>query len=220
MARIDNGRLALEHYGHIIWDWNGTLLDDIALCVEVNSAIMVDHGLPELSVDRYQALFGFPIEDYYQRLGFDFAKTPFADLADRYIVDYNARARDMPLHKGALEALKYIAGLGKKQSLLSAAQQDHVEEMLGHFGLSEHFHHIYGVTGRYAASKIERGRQLIVEAGVAPEETLLIGDTDHDHEVAEDLGIDVLLVASGHQSYERLKDRHHAVVERLEGVFG
>ena len=220
MAKLRDGRVALDHYQHIIWDWNGTLLDDIALCVEVNSAIMIDHGLPALTIERYQNLFGFPIEDYYERLGFDFEVTPFATLADRYVADYNDKARHAALHDGAVEALKAVKAQGKVQSILSAAQESHVHEMIEHFGLREHFHHICGIHHRYASSKIDRGHELIAEAGVPATETLLIGDTDHDHEVAEALGIDVLLVAAGHQSFTRLKDRHHAVVERLDGVFG
>ena len=220
MAKMENGRVALNQYRHIIWDWNGTLLDDIALCVEVNSAIMVDHGLPALTIERYQHLFGFPVEDYYERLGFDFGITPFRALADRYVADYNARALHAALHDGAVEALEAVKAQGKVQSILSAAQEVHVHEMIDHFGLRGHFHHIFGIPHRYASSKIDRGHELIAEAGVPPEETLLIGDTDHDHEVAEALGIDVLLVAAGHQSFTRLKDRHHAVVERLDGVFG
>lgn len=74
----------------ILWDWNGTLLDDVELCVDALNRLLVSFGYPQqYSLAEYREIFGFPIEDYYVRAGFDFSKDSFADLAKRYMEDYN-----------------------------------------------------------------------------------------------------------------------------------
>lgn len=198
-----------NQYDHIIWDWNGTLLDDIALCVSVNNELLRAHGLPELTVERYQRIFGFPIRDYYRDLGFDFDATPFEGLAEHYVTVYEAEAKHAALHDGVTEMLGAVKAGGKTQSVLSAANESHVHDMMDHFALWEFFDHVFGIGDRYAASKIERGHDLISHSGVPAKRTLLVGDTDHDHEVGEALGADVLLIAGGHNSFDRLSALHH-----------
>ncbi len=61
-----------------------------------------------------------------------------------------------------------------------------------------------GCSNIYADSKLEAGRDLLTKIGLSPEQILLVGDTTHDHEVAEELGCAVVLLAEGHQSKERL----------------
>ncbi len=216
-------KIALEAYDHIVWDWNGTLLDDADLCVVVNNEMLRDHALPELTVERYRGIFGFPIRDYYRELGFDFAHTSFEDLAERYVATYDARAKTAALHASATDILTRVRAGGKIQSILTAASEPHVVEMVAHFDLAHFFDHVFGIDDRHAASKVDRGFDLMAQAamaGSAPGRTLLIGDTDHDFEVGEALGVDVLLIAQGHQSFERLSDLHHNVWRSLDEAFG
>jgi phosphoglycolate phosphatase-like HAD superfamily hydrolase len=49
---------------------------------------------------------------------------------------------------------------------------------------------------------------------------LLVGDTAHDAEVARELGVDVVLVAGGHQSRKRLEATGELVVDGIEALFG
>lgn len=198
-----------DQYDHIIWDWNGTLLDDVALCVSVNNILLNDHGLPALTVERYQRIFAFPVRDYYRELGFDFEQTPFEGLAERYVAVYDEEAKSADLHDGVRDMLGAVKEAGKTQSVLSAANESHVHDMMGHFDLWHFFDHVFGIADRYAASKVERGHDLISHSGIAADRTLLVGDTDHDHEVGEALGADVLLIAGGHNSFDRLSALHH-----------
>ena len=57
-------------YKHIIWDWNGTLLDDRWLCVEGINQALVKRDLPPISEDRYRKIFTFPVKEYYKKLGY------------------------------------------------------------------------------------------------------------------------------------------------------
>jgi len=99
------------------------------------------------------------------------------------------------------------------QSILSAGHQNHLNEITKSLKIDHLFDNIYGLGDFYAASKIERGRQLLEFAGKDLSKTIMIGDTDHDHAVGKNLGIDVLLIADGHQNYDKLKGIHHNVIE-------
>lgn len=199
-------------YEHVIWDWNGTLLHDIDLVMDILRRQMLSYGLKVPSQQEYRQLFGFPIRSFYQRLGFPNDDRTFTDLSKDFNAEYNKRYQEAALFDGVPQILATVNSAGKTQSVLSAAEQNHLHEAVAAFGLADFFHHIYGLDNHYGASKIDRGRQLIERSMHAPEATLLIGDTDHDLEVGREMGIDVLLVCDGHQSYERLKDLHIKVL--------
>ena len=74
---------------HIIWDWNGTLLDDRWLCVDSINLSLRKRNLPEINEQKYLDIFCFPVEKYYQKLGFDFEKEPFTVSGSEFISNYN-----------------------------------------------------------------------------------------------------------------------------------
>ena len=75
-------------YKHIIWDWNGTLLDDTWLCVEGINDSLKKRSLQTITKEIYRKVFSFPVEDYYKRLGFDFKKEPFEVAGDEFVAYY------------------------------------------------------------------------------------------------------------------------------------
>ena len=176
--------------------------------------MLTENSLSPVDVETYKKVFGFPIRDYYEKVGFDLQKLSFEKLCDRFVEEYNhKRARTANLFHGIPDLLAEIKK-NKTQSILSAAEQNHLHEMTDHFGLTEHFHHRFGINDFFATSKIDRGHQLLNHTGIDSEKTLLIGDTDHDFEVAEALGVSCLLVADGHQSEDRLRAVTSNVVSR------
>ena len=78
-------------YKHVIWDWNGTLLDDVGECVAVLNDMLGKRGMELATVERYQKAFSFPVINFYLDLGFDFEKEPFDKVADEYIESYSRR---------------------------------------------------------------------------------------------------------------------------------
>ena len=93
----------LEGVRHVIWDWNGTLFDDIDLVVAVANLMLVRRSLPEIDHARYREIFGFPVRGYYERIGFDLEREPFEELAVEFIAEYQARWRDHELRDDAHE---------------------------------------------------------------------------------------------------------------------
>lgn len=199
-------------HGHVLWDWNGTLVDDVDHCVEVVNHLLDSHAMPMTSKQRYREVFEFPVVNYYERLGFDFTKEPFADLCHRFLERYMMGLRDLPLVAGMDSVLRSLQARGIQQSVLSASAQSDLDVMMDHFQLGHVFSHVFGIQDRMAASKVERGQELLRVTRSSPENTVLVGDTLHDLEVAERLGIRSILVSHGHQTAERLRARHHHVI--------
>lgn len=201
----------LQEYEHVIWDWNGTILNDVQVAVEAVGELLDHHNLPRPTVDEYKSHFGFPVRNYYEKLGFDLDQLSFEQLSDHFHEIYERRVREADIFLGVMETLEALAE-SKVQSILSAATQWHLEEIVKSFGLHIHFTHIYGLPDNLGVSKVDRGRELIHSARKPLHKTVLIGDTDHDLEVGQALGVDVLLIADGHQNLERLQKVHDNVL--------
>ncbi|MFZ4521528.1 MAG: HAD family hydrolase [Bacteroidales bacterium] len=197
-------RSKITKYTHIIWDWNGTLLDDAWLCVDVMNGMLHERGLALKTLDQYKELFDFPVKDYYIKLGFNFDQEPFDEVGMEFITRYNKRQGETLLHPEVPEVLSNFAAWGISQNILSA--REHIElisetKSLGVFGF---FDRIRGLDDHYAHGKSDVGALLMKEICAEPKKMLFIGDTRHDAEVAAELGIDCILVHSGHHSKQRL----------------
>jgi phosphoglycolate phosphatase len=208
----------VKHYEHIIWDWNGTLLDDARLCVDVINGMLRGRGMSETDIDLYQETFDFPVEAYYQSLGFDFVAESFAALANEYCQTYDVRFMECALHRDATRVLATASRWGVSQSVLSAHEQHSLIRALDHFDILHYFETVVGQDNRHAVGKLEAGRELLQQLRVDPAKVLLIGDTRHDYEVASELGVACILVCHGHHSKQRLKSVHHQVVESLSAI--
>ena len=196
--------MPLTRYHHLIWDWNGTLLDDLDLCIDVMNALLDRRQLPRLHRARYHALFDFPVRTYYERLGFDPVEDSFARLSVEFMSGYDARRLESSLHPAARRVLAAASAAGLRQSILSAYRQETLHEIVQHFGLAAHFDHIAGLPNIHAHSKLALGHELVRRLGIAPAQIHLVGDTLHDLEVARELGVDCALIAAGHHPFERL----------------
>lgn len=202
----------------IIWDWNGTLLNDLDFCISTINTLLKKSNLKLVTRNSYKALFSFPVKDYYELIGFDFSKDDFKIRANEFIDLYNSGVKNCNLHSSVIEVLSYFKEKGIRQFVLSAMQHDMLEQTLKHQGIFDYFEGVAGLNNHYAVSKIERGNQLISEFGINQEKATIIGDTNHDFEVAQKLGIDCILIADGHQSEERLKSTGTTVIPDLKAL--
>ena len=204
-----------KSYTHLIWDWNGTLLDDAWLCVDVMNSMLKERNLPEMTLATYQDIFGFPVRNYYMKLGFDFVSEPFDTVGLEFINRYQARRHESGLHTEAREVLDYLAVRGYSQNILSAREQQVLLEETRQTGLTKFFEHVRGLDDHYAHGKTDAGIKLLSDMGISTENILFIGDTSHDAEVASELGIDCILIPNGHQSRSRLEETGNRIAESL-----
>ncbi len=210
---------SVESICHVVWDWNGTLLDDAWLCVEAMNQLLAEYQLAPLTNSRYASLFGFPVNAYYRRLGFDFSRESFEAIGAKFIELYQSRQHECFLQSGTRKALALLAEKKISCSVLSASEQHRLNEQVTRLGLDGYFTYCLGLNDCYAGSKLEQGRRLLAQLSLNPRQVLFIGDTDHDHEVANALGAPCVLIPSGHQSLERLMALRTPVTSSLDALF-
>lgn len=205
---------------HVVWDWNGTLLDDVACCVTVANDLLKEFGLPQLAgLADYHAKFRFPIVEYYADLGFDTGPDGnFDDAAHRYMELYGEASTACGLHEGAREALEALHRQGVRQVVISASRQDNLVAQVAPFGLEALLDGVHGIEDIYAASKEGLARRWLVESGASPSHVLFVGDSAHDAEIALALGAQCVLYSGGHHAQAYLETLGPRVVSDLRDV--
>ena len=211
----------LHKYSDVIWDWNGTLLDDVWLCSEIMNKLLISRSLPTLTLNRYKEIFTFPVKEYYIKAGHDFSAESFEIIGAEFMEQYEANKTNCGLFPFSLKILNKLKTLNIKQHLLSAYKQDNLIDIVKKYGISEYFTLVKGLDHIYADDKIEIGKQLMNEISTdgMNSDTILIGDTIHDFEVANEIGIDCLIISDGHQNGERLRILHVPVLNNLEELY-
>lgn len=199
----------------IVWDWNGTLLDDVQLCFECINRLLMHHDLPTLSsLESYRNKFGFPIEEYYQRIGFDFEKIPFSILAHEYMEDYQEKSYSCALHADALQVISKADDLGICQTVLSASKMDYLLKQMNILHVQNAFDSIYGIQDIYAKSKVDLAKKF-KQTCSTQDEIWFVGDSLHDYEVSQSVDANCVLVSTGHQSIQQLS---HAAVPIFDSL--
>ncbi|MGJ3243379.1 MAG: HAD family hydrolase [Opitutales bacterium] len=190
----------------ILWDWNGTLVDDAPLSVRIINGVLAAYGLAAIDLAHHRRIFDFPLTHYYERLGFDLKRWDFETVGADFIRAYRERWSEAPLHADALPALEAYRASGLKQDILSATRQDMLDQAIDHYGLAPFFGSLTGQNNIYARGKLEAGRRWLAGSGLRADQVLLIGDTLHDRDIALELGMRCILVPRGHQAAEKMED--------------
>lgn len=211
-------RTDLSRCTNIVWDWNGTLLNDLDICVSAINLLLENRNLKKLSTKKYTDIFTFPVRDYYMIAGFDFEKEPFEEVAVEFMDHYFRLVTSAELHPAVNETLQYFKNSGRKQVILSAMEQGELLNLVKMKGIDHYFENIFGIRDHLAHGKLEMAGKAIIETGFDRSVTCLIGDTLHDAEVAGELGIQCILIADGHQSGKRLKSSGYPVIQSLEEI--
>lgn len=203
---------------HILWDWNGTLLDDVVPCVRAINAILRRRRLPRVTIRRYREVFCFPVRRYYEMIGLRPTEDEWARIAVEFHEFYRLFSAAAPLRPGVLDALRHMRRRGWTLSILSASEITLLERMVRERRIRGYFARLAGLRDYYAHSKIDLGRELLAASGGDPAEAVLIGDTLHDYEVAQEIGCRCILVAGGHQTETRLRTSGAPVIRDFRGL--
>ena len=187
----------------ILWDWNGTLLSDVALGVECEMEALRHFGFRPFSAEEYLRLFRFPVSSFYALHGV--TQEAYPAVAQRWSENYTKGFPKTELRADTLDCLSRLRESGVQQFILSATREDLLLEQVRHFpSLPPLLDGVYGIGNIYAAGKVARALENMDALGLKRQDTILIGDTLHDAEVAGEAGIRCLLVEGGHQAREVL----------------
>jgi len=199
----------------ILWDWNGTLLDDVDICISAMNRMLADRKMPTITREFYFENFTFPVITYYEAMGWDFTKESFANISIEFMANYDALFNSSPLHQNTFETLEYFKEQGYKQIVVSALEHNRLVESLSIHGLDHFFDAAYGIENILGGGKIHLAKKMIEEQNLIPEQTCMIGDTEHDLEVAQAICAQCILVSHGHHKMERLQLLNVPVVKNF-----
>jgi len=200
----------------IIWDWNGTLLDDLDICILGINHYLRERHLKTLDRKRYRRVFDFPIQKYYTAIGFDFENESFEALSVQFLDAYFKNFNQTRLFPHVIEVLDYFNNKNYRQFILSAMDVHSLKESIDHFNIIHYFEAIVGAENILAKGKLEQAKILLKEHELDLSTSCLVGDTLHDQHVADQLNIPCILVAAGHQNFNRLNTQNNHVVRNLE----
>lgn len=189
-------------YDYLVLDFNGTIIDDVDLCLNILNHLLEERNYKKVSLEEYKHIFTFPIKKYYINAGFDLEKYSFTSISNEFISLYQKASLNCKLYEGINELIDKCNNNRIKVVLLSASQKDNLKEQTDHFGLSEKFEAILGTSTIEAASKVEIGKKYFIDK--QDKKILFVGDTTHDAEVASAIGADALLITHGHQARDIL----------------
>jgi phosphoglycolate phosphatase len=209
----------MKKYDTVIWDWNGTLLDDVTLSLSIVNELLSEHNIPKLTRERYREIFDFPVRLYYERAGLDLTRINFETISGEFCARFEARLQQAPLFPAVNRTLEAVDQSGARQFLLSSTEHRALNRMVSSFGLDGRFDAAKGLADGLAKGKLNAGLELLDQYQIKPQSAVLVGDTLHDAEVADALGVDCLLISSGHHSHERLSKLNHPVFSSLEMLF-
>lgn len=205
----------MKKYKYVIFDFNGTIIDDVQLCLDLLNEILKLEELPPASMEKYKNIFTFPIIQYYRNAGITFEKHSFKELSEWFVNKYQPLSFDCNLYPGIVDTITKLKKDGYKVILLSASQIDNLLEQTNKFGITHLFDKILGIDNIEAKSKLEIAKRYFKEENIKMNECLFIGDSTHDYEVGSTLGGDVVLLTYGHQSREVLEKCNTPVIDSI-----
>ena len=207
----------MAKYTHIIWDWNGTLLNDISASLASVNDMLEMRGMSHIDIDYYKECIGVPIRKFYDRV-FDMEKEDYSVIIKQYNEGYLRHLADCGLTDGARKAVDFFASCGMHQAVVSSSNNDQLCMNIRKYGLDGCFDAVLGSSDFYAGSKIDRARAYLEKTGAESGKTLVIGDLEHDADMAKELGADCILLTSGHEHISRLEKADAVLADDLSAV--
>ena len=203
---------------YVIFDFNGTVLNDIEVCLKAENHTIEHFKLDRepLTMDEYLHIFTFPVKHYYELVGFDWNRNPYEEVGRYWFDWYRALRNEYKLYDGVLELLQSNKEKGIHNILLSASSLVELKKQLDELGIAEYFDEVLGIDNIYAGSKEDIATEWIKDKD--KNECIMLGDTLHDLEVAKAMGIECILIARGHQAKDVLLKETDKVVDDIREV--
>lgn len=209
-----------KHDTHLVWDWNGTLLNDFEAVIGATNAAFAEIGLGSITAERYRDLYCMPIPVFYERLmGRLPTDAEWLVMDETFHRHYVERRVGCGLTDGVEELLTEWTLAGRSQSLLSMYEHEELVPVVRGYGIHQHFVRVDGRTGPSGGTKaVHMERHLAALAGegrIAPAHTVVIGDAVDDALAAAHVGAKAVLYTGGSHSRKSLEAAGVPVVDSL-----
>jgi phosphoglycolate phosphatase-like HAD superfamily hydrolase len=198
---------------HLVWDWNGTLLNDFDLVVRCTNAAFASVNGRSVLPDEHRRRFRRPIAEYYAEvLGRPVDTEEFARLDKLFHDGYRLQLAECALADDAMDAIRAWGG---DQSLLSMWFHADLVPALDGYGLTELFRRVDGLRTGSGDHKAEHLATHLAALGVAGADAVLIGDSLDDADAAAAVGARVVLYTGGFTDADRLRGYGVPVADTL-----
>ena len=199
-------------YKYIIWDWNGTLLNDVNASLDAVNDMLEERRMPPIDMARYKEIIGVPIRKFYERC-FDLEKEDYNEILRQFNEGYLRHLTEYGLTEGVNDMLEYFKERKCRQIIVSSSNNSILKTNVAKYGIEDYFDAVLGSEGYLAESKVERAVDYIKRNGEG--KSLVIGDLEHDAEMADAIGADCILITTGHDKKERLIESGATVIDRI-----
>ncbi len=202
---------------HVVWDWNGTLLDDLEIIIEATNVGISVYGVPPMDEDVYRDHFTRPVRAFYDSLfGRPISDMEWAHLNKSFHDEYYARVERAALTRDAIPAMEEVAARGWTQSLLSMSVQSRLTEAVEARGLTGRFALIDGLTGATGGLKTTHLAAHIARLQLDSRRVVVIGDTPDDVAAARHAEAIAILYDGGSHHLPTLEAQGAPVAHSLE----
>lgn len=203
-----------------VFDWNGTLLDDAVAVLAGNNASLALFGKPAIDIDTMRLYENIPLVHFFHHFGID---------ADTFLGRYQESAaafghaykqacldKQVGLRQGVHEVLHLLRHQGVLMTILSNRVESSLRAEIDHYQLTDFFVTISGTSSveDYASglSKTRRLGEMLAQYDVAPQNCVIIGDTQEESHAAKHHGAIGVAILGGVAGPELLEKAHPAIV--------
>lgn len=194
---------------NIIFDWSGTLVDDLPAVLKASNFVLTQAGRPEMSLAQFRAEFSLPFTKFYDR---HTPHVPLPQLEDWFHSSFKAAQASVIELPHARDFLEFCRAKKFRTFLLSTIHGDHFKVQCGVTGFDAYLDRPYTDVW----DKRKKIHDLLAENNLQPDETLFIGDMEHDIETAQHGGVHSCAVLTGYNTLAQLRAaKPDLIVEHL-----
>lgn len=202
--------------GHVVWDWNGTLLDDQHLVVRAANASLAPLGVGALTDEEYRDHYTRPVHLAYESiLGRPVTEAEWELINQTFHDTYYELASAADLAADAVAAIELLDEAGWTQSVLSMSPHDRLSVAVAQRGITERFVAVDGVPSPTGAGKVQYLRTHLARHGFAAATVTKVGDTPDDAAAAAAVGARAVLYDGGSHHRSALEAAGVPVVASL-----
>ena len=183
---------------NIIFDWSGTLMDDLPAVWRASNQVFRQAGVPELTLDQFRSDFSLPFKHFYERYVGHVSLPQLEQWFHLRFREVQHLARELP---HAREFLQFCRDRGLRTFLLSTIHRDHFAAQSASTGFDRFLDHPYIEVW----DKRTKIYEILEKHGLNADETLFIGDMQHDIETARHGGVKSCAVLTGYNRLDQLR---------------
>ncbi len=203
-------------YELVVFDWDGTLLDSAGAIVKAIQAACRDLDLPVPADAQARHVIGLGLADAMRHAVPDLQPENYQAMVDRYRYHYLSGDHELTLFAGVPEMLARLQAVGHILAVATGKSRMGLERALDHSGLRPYFLASRCADECHSKPHPQMLEELMLEFGIKPASTVMIGDTSHDLLMASNAGVDALAVTYGAHPHDHLLD--HAPLACLHEV--